>query len=101
MKDSSRPSYGRIFAPLGHGKKFLNKTEYARKLDSNGRLVIPAKLRDKLELQEGNIYDFFIHEQDGKTFLCIECPVKGELEKAFELLESQGYSIQGYPFPLQ
>lgn len=73
----------------------MEKTEYARKLDSNGRLVIPSKLRDRMELKVGEIYEFFIHEENDKTFLCIECPVKNDLAKAIEVLQKQG--LQALP----
>ena len=52
----------------------MELTEYSRRLDNSGRLVIPIKLREQLGMQAGQEYSFFIHEQDDKRYLCIECP---------------------------
>lgn len=73
----------------------MRETEYARKMDTAGRLVIPAPLREQTGLQPGDIYKFHLHEtQDGKIYLCIECPgIQSEIEKAKELLRNAGYTI--------
>ena len=69
----------------------LQQTEYARRLDSSGRLVIPSKLRDELNIQTGDMFDFFVHEQDGKKYLCIECyRLENEIEKAKRVLREAG-----------
>ena len=69
----------------------MKQTEYARRLDSNGRLVIPAALRDELNIQAGDTFDFFIHAHNGKTYLCIECyRVEDEIEKAKRVLREAG-----------
>lgn len=69
----------------------MKQTEYARRVDSTGRLVIPAKLREELNINVGETYDFFIHEQDGKKFLCIECyGVENEIERAKRVLKEAG-----------
>ena len=72
----------------------MRHTHFSRRLDSNGRLVIPVRLREELGLQVGHEYTFYTHEQNGKTYLCIECS-KGndELENAKRLLEAAGYEI--------
>lgn len=67
------------------------KTEYARRIDSTGRLVIPAKLRAELAIETGDTHDFFIHEMDGKKYLCIECyRSENEIEKAKRVLREAG-----------
>ena len=69
----------------------MKQTEYARRLDSNGRLVIPAALRDELNIQAGDTFDFFVHAHNGKTYLCIECyRVEDEIEKAKRVLREAG-----------
>ena len=69
-------------------------TEYARKIDSNGRVIIPSQLRDQLDIRPGDSMEFFIHEENGKTYLCIECyRVEDEIEKAKRVLEAAGFSL--------
>ena len=73
----------------------MKQTEYARRLDSNGRLVIPSALRDELNIQAGDTFDFFVHEQNGKTYLCIECyRVEDEIEKAKRILKEAGFTFK-------
>ena len=51
------------------------KTEFARKLDSTGRLVIPSKLRDYLGMETGQLFNFYIQkEENGDVYLCVKCP---------------------------
>ena len=51
------------------------KTEFARKLDSTGRLVIPSKLRDYLGMETGQLFTFSIQkEENGDVYLCVKCP---------------------------
>lgn len=73
----------------------MKQTEYARRLDSNGRLVIPSALRDELNIQAGDTFDFFVHEHNGKTYLCIECyRVEDEIEKAKRILKEAGFTFK-------
>jgi bifunctional DNA-binding transcriptional regulator/antitoxin component of YhaV-PrlF toxin-antitoxin module len=70
------------------------KTQYSRKLDPTGRLVIPSKLREKLNLKIGDSYDFFLCEVKGRQFLCIECPrPEAEIEKALKVLRDNGFEV--------
>lgn len=72
----------------------MEETKFARKLDSSGRLVIPIRLREQLHLNQGDIYRFLLHEENGKTYLCIECPNSvTELEGALAILRKNGYEI--------
>ena len=69
----------------------MEKTEYSRKMDSGGRVVVPVQLREKLDLRPGDEISFFLHEHEGKTFLCIECPrVEDEITKAKRVLREAG-----------
>ena len=69
----------------------MKNTQYARKLDSSGRLVIPARLREELGLQVGDLCQFYLHEENGKRYLCVE--VENEIEKAKRMLEENGYQV--------
>lgn len=69
----------------------MKETEYSRKMDSSGRIVVPSALRDDLDLRVGDICTFFLHEENGRTFLCIECPrVENEIERAKRILRENG-----------
>lgn len=71
------------------------ETQYARRLDTSGRLVIPIRLREELGLTVGDVYQFFKYEANGKTYLCIECPEQEtEIQKAIKLLQANGMTIQ-------
>lgn len=66
-----------------------------RKLDSVGRIVIPKKLREQLHLLSDVEYQFFLHEDQGHKYLCLECPAPNESELAYarKLLENAGFQI--------
>jgi len=69
----------------------MKQTEYARRVDSSGRIIIPSQLRDQLDIRPGDILDFHIHEENGKTFLCVECArVEDEIERAKRILREAG-----------
>ena len=71
----------------------MQKTEHSRKIDSSGRIIIPSQLRDQLDIRPGDIHDFYIHELEGRTYLCIECyRVEDEIEKAKRILREAGIS---------
>lgn len=68
-------------------------TEYSRKLDTVGRLVIPSKLRKEMRLELGEEYPFYTCvDEHGQSWLCIPCPgVETEVDKAKRVLEENGY----------
>lgn len=69
----------------------MTKTEHSRKMDSSGRVIVPSQLRDQLDLRPGDMIEFCILEQDGRTYLCFECPrVEDEIEKAKRILREAG-----------
>ena len=78
-------------------RNFLNamrQTEFARKLDSLGRLVIPAPLRAQLNIETGAVYDFYVEEIGDEIFLCIKCPkADAKIEEAKRILRDAGYTI--------
>lgn len=55
--------------------------------------MLPKPLREQLGLINGNEYEFYIHEDDeGRKFLCIECPGIDEqtLAEARRIVEKYG-----------
>ena len=71
----------------------MTDTGYSRKIDSSGRIVIPANLREELNMNTGEEYHYFIGKSNGKTYLCIECyNVENEIEKAKRILRENGYT---------
>lgn len=74
----------------------MRKTDYSRKLDALGRLVLPSPLRDQLHIECNTTYDFYIYEsEEGKIYLCIECPeADSEVERAKRVLREAGYTFQ-------
>ncbi len=72
----------------------MNDLNCSRRLDSLGRIVFPKKLRALFGMEEGTEYQFYSHEEDGKTYLCIEVSnAESEIEKAKALLEKAGYQV--------
>lgn len=72
----------------------MEKTTFSKKIDSVGRIIIPAKLRTQLELNIGDIVEFYIHKQDNKTYLCFECPnAEKQKDAAITMLKNLGYEI--------
>ena len=74
----------------------MRLTTYSRKMDDLGRLVIPAPLREQLNIQTGTSFDFYVYEsEEGKIYLCIECPqASSEVERAKRVLAEAGYTFQ-------
>lgn len=72
----------------------MKETEYTRRLDSSGRLVIPSKLREELRMEIGDEYTFFIHDEGSRKFLCVECfRTESELEWAKRILKEAGIKV--------
>jgi AbrB family looped-hinge helix DNA binding protein len=72
----------------------MKQTEYSRRVDSSGRIIIPSQLRDELDIRPGDTHEFYVHEHEGKTYLCIECfRVEDEVEKAKRILREAGIKI--------
>lgn len=72
----------------------MRQTEFARRIDTTGRIIIPSQLRTQLDIRPGDTHDFYIHEEGGRTYLCIECFNKeNEVEKAKRVLRENGIQI--------
>jgi hypothetical protein len=47
-----------------------------------------------MDLRVGDIVEFYVHEQDGRTFLAIECPrVENKIEAAKRTLREAGIKV--------
>lgn len=69
----------------------MRDSGYTRKMDTSGRLVVPSQLRDRMQLRSGDEHIFYIHEEDGRTFLCIECTrLENEIDRAKRILREAG-----------
>lgn len=68
----------------------MEATQYSRKLDTMGRIMIPKPLREELGLVIGQEYNFFL--SDDRQYLCIQCPGISEqkLEEARRIVEQYG-----------
>ena len=92
--DNLRPDLGSNFRTFRSTENFISmeKIDAARKIDTAGRIMIPAPIRKKYGIQVGDIYDFYIHETDnGETYLAIKCPqVSDEILNAMEVLRNAG-----------
>jgi bifunctional DNA-binding transcriptional regulator/antitoxin component of YhaV-PrlF toxin-antitoxin module len=73
----------------------MKKTQCSRLLDSLGRIVVPKKLRDTYGIETGQEFEFLLHEQNGKRYLCLELPEpqSEEIQKAKAMLERAGYTV--------
>lgn len=72
-------------------------TQYSRRLDSLGRLVIPKKLRDTYGIEAEVEYKFYLHDYKDKKYLCIELPdvKEQEIAHALAVLRSAGIDLGG------
>lgn len=71
----------------------MNNTEFSRKLDKMGRIMIPIKLREQMGLVVGENYFFSTREENGKKYICIDCGEvhpSDSLEYAMEILQANG-----------
>ena len=72
----------------------MKPTHQSRKIDSTGRVIVPSGLRDELSISTGDMCEFFIHEYEGDTYLCIKCPnVLNKIEEAKRILREAGIEI--------
>lgn len=73
----------------------MTETGYNRKLDACGRIMIPSKLRERLGLVPGQEYFFFIHEENGHQYICIDAGTNTQItiEQAKQILQQNGIKI--------
>lgn len=69
----------------------MQETTYSRKLDTSGRIMIPSRLREDMNLVIGKEYNFFTTIEDGHKFICIDCGATVDpIEEAKQLLRKNG-----------
>lgn len=51
----------------------IDKTDFSRKIDSVGRIVVPAKLRERLGLETGNTMDYYLIYDKEDKYLAFKC----------------------------
>lgn len=61
-----------------------------RKMDGNGRIMIPIRMREKAGMKVGETYPFEIRYLDGHTYICIDCGEDNEVSRAMKILEKAG-----------
>lgn len=73
----------------------MKETKYSRKLEQNGRLLIPIKLREEMNLIPGQEYKLYIHQENGHNYICIDCgiPETISIEQAIQVLQANGIKI--------
>lgn len=67
----------------------LTETNFARKVDSMGRITIPIRLREQVGIEVGQVYNYSILKDDTGCYLCIKCPGPNQemIEAAKEILK--------------
>ena len=74
----------------------MEQTEWVRKIDKMGRIVLPVRLREQYGLEIGLECPLFIHEdEEGRVYICIQAPPQAvdNLKEAKALLERLGYTV--------
>lgn len=74
----------------------MQETSYSRKLDTSGRLTIPTRLREEVGLVIGREYNFFLHEEEGRKYICIDCgpTITPEmLNEAMKIVQNSGMRV--------
>lgn len=74
----------------------MTETSFSRKLDASGRIMIPVKLREQMNLQAGETYHFSTLEENGRKYICIDCgPIisSQELERAMQIVQNSGLKV--------
>lgn len=59
-------------------------------MDSNGRIMIPSKLRERVGMKVGETYPFEVRYLDGHSYICIDCGEDNEVAKAMRVLKQAG-----------
>lgn len=74
----------------------MQATQYARKLEKNGRLMIPIELRKQMNMVPSKEYSFYTCVDDGRKFICIDCGPEiddAALKQAIQIIQESGMKI--------
>jgi bifunctional DNA-binding transcriptional regulator/antitoxin component of YhaV-PrlF toxin-antitoxin module len=71
----------------------MQETEFTRKVDSMGRIIIPSKLRERLGIKAGIPYKFYVHSAGGEVFVGIKCKDTQTVRDYIFALERAGYEV--------
>lgn len=74
----------------------LIKENVSRKIDSLGRVSVPKSLRDRLEIREGDMIDFFLLEDEDRFYVSFRKHIDEDNEKYVQiakLMEEVGLDI--------
>lgn len=59
-----------------------------------GRIMIPVKLREQMNLEVGREYTFSTMEKDGRRYICIDCgKAINPVDEAIKLLKENGLKV--------
>lgn len=81
----------------------LSKENVSRKIDSLGRLSIPKSIRDRLEIKENDIVDFFLLEDNDIDYVCFTKHIE-PVEKSEDIEAKKAEALKllaemGIPIP--
>lgn len=74
----------------------MKLTQWSRKIDKMGRIVLPVRLREQYGLETGLECPIYEHEdEEGRLYICFQVPPKAvqNFKEARELLERLGYTV--------
>lgn len=74
----------------------MQETTFSRKLEKNGRLMIPIELRKQMNMEPSKEYHFFTMVESGRKFICIDCGpeiTNDALEQAMKIIQESGMKI--------
>ena len=64
------------------------------KVDSSGRIVIPASLRSKFRIETGDQIEYFTSFIDDSWFLCVRLDAKTQAERALAAIEEAAAAME-------
>lgn len=64
------------------------------KVDGSGRIVIPAYLRNKFRIENGDQLEYFTSFIDDSWFLCVRLDAKTQAERAMAAIEEAAAALE-------
>lgn len=74
----------------------MELTQWSRKIDKMGRIVLPVRLREQYNLVTGLECPLYTHEdEEGKFYICFQVPPRAvqNYKEALEILKKMGYNV--------